>query len=1311
MQKLGKFEILGKLGQGAMGVVYKARDPFIGRLVALKTITTGLSEDPALLQRFYQEARSAGALQHPNIVTIFELGKEADTPFIAMEFLEGGSLDKILEGHPVLPLSQKLGYIVHVCRALDYAHSRKPDPVVHRDIKPGNVMVTLEGTVKVVDFGIARLGDTGKTQTGMLIGTLGYMSPQQIRGKTADARSDIWAVGVMCYEILAGQRPFLGENQAALMMNIIMQPTPSLAEAAPGTPPEVVAVVEKILRKEAEERYQTMEEVLLELEPIWKRLQQAEVSDLILNSQKLFEARDLGKAQDVLRRAILIDTANTQAKNQLEKISAEIRRSNLIPQAEGRLQKGKELLAAGQFEDATAEAEAALRLVGTFQPARELIAQVQAAAEKDRELKLAIRTTKQRLAEGAFTEAELQLTKVLAIDPNSPAALELQKQIREEKARKERQKRLSEVLHQARTLWTDLRYQECIDLLLNAQQEFPGDAEIAKLLETARQDKDEQEKQTLLTQARNFLRSQQFEATLEKLDRVLERSPSDPTAKNLRALALEGQRQQLHENKFRQELANLRAQIKAGSYVEAITEAKKLLPEFPNEPELLKLIEYAESEHAQIERKKRLDAWCEKSGQALKNGGFKEAIQAADAGLLEFPRNMDLMILLDKAKKRQEEKEKRETLEARINEVRSRINRGELTEAIDRARETLIALGPDTDITQLLHQAEVEFGHREKKKREQEGIIKQAETLVEAGKFGDATIMLSNAVEDKILPDTHARLLELKTEIIKKQAALPPPLPPPPPATPRPPAPSSSSGSPAWTAPSGDPARDYVYQQGPALPDAPATSDLESATSIFSPTAAAGSPTGATGATVQPAPPPPAPPQEKKLKGKKEKQKQRPQQAPAQIMDASATTMGASATTFDQQAPRLPNVPTPSQEAYASATVHEVAKRPPAPPAARERIETTPEPGPVPFWKQPVAIAGIGGALLVAVVAGFFLMNHGAKTQVAEVATPSVNSDAAPTNSSQGTEPALPPAKGIAGSNPASSSAGSTATPRQTQPVAAPPTGATPRSSNQAPTAPSGTQTPPAATPTAPAQPAVDYGPIIAAVQSDVSQGRWDDAESALSRLPQTQQQFGQLQGQIDAGRREDNDFNVRKNDLGTAERAKNEATLRGFRDSFNTLASQTGRHSAEARDLVARIDKDLSDLVASRQPAAAPTPAAAAPPAPVVPAEDPKIAIRATFDQLSGAFAGRDIKGVRQIWTTIPKNVADTLGKSFGSTKSFSRNFVATNILVTGDTATVSGTYTGAFSIGSGNTPSNGTFLANLKKEGNRWSVVNLTM
>src|SRR5215467_2453720 len=186
LKKLGKYELVEVVGRGAMGEVSQALDPLIGRPVALKTITRALVGNPELLERFYREARSAGALEHPNIVTIYELGQEGNTPFIAMEYLEGESLEKLIERRPALGVLEKVGFVVPVCRALDYAHKRG---VVHRDIKPANVMLTKDGKVKVVDFGISRQMNASMTQTNMFMGTLSYMSPQQIYGDRADERS------------------------------------------------------------------------------------------------------------------------------------------------------------------------------------------------------------------------------------------------------------------------------------------------------------------------------------------------------------------------------------------------------------------------------------------------------------------------------------------------------------------------------------------------------------------------------------------------------------------------------------------------------------------------------------------------------------------------------------------------------------------------------------------------------------------------------------------------------------------------------------------------------------------------------------------------------------------------------------------------------------------------------------------------------------------------------------------------------------------------------------------------------------------
>jgi serine/threonine protein kinase len=263
-QQIGRYEILEEIGRGAMGVVFKGHDPLIGRLVAVKTITAGVAENPALLDRFYREARAAGGLQHPNIVTIYELAESEGTPFIAMEYLEGESLEKIIARKPAaLPLATRLGYVLQTCRALDYAHRRG---VIHRDVKPANIVVTRDGVVKVVDFGIARLASSSQTQTGTLLGTLAYMSPEQIRGQNAGARVDIWALGVVLYELIAYQRPFTGENHGALLLSILQKEPSPIRQFFPECPVALERVVLKSLRKNDQERYQSMEELLKDLE-------------------------------------------------------------------------------------------------------------------------------------------------------------------------------------------------------------------------------------------------------------------------------------------------------------------------------------------------------------------------------------------------------------------------------------------------------------------------------------------------------------------------------------------------------------------------------------------------------------------------------------------------------------------------------------------------------------------------------------------------------------------------------------------------------------------------------------------------------------------------------------------------------------------------------------------------------------------------------------------------------------------------------------------------------------------------------------
>ena len=255
---LGRYQIEKELGKGAMGVVYLGRDPKIGRVVAIKTMALGEEFEGADLvdarERFFREAETAGRLQHQNIVTIFDAGEEHDLAYIAMEFLKGKDLvDACKQGH-LLPVPTVLSIVARVAEALAYAHRQN---VVHRDIKPANIMYELESdTVKVTDFGIARITDSSKTRTGLVLGTPSFMSPEQLSGKKVDGRSDLYSLGVMLFQMLTGVLPFRGESMAELMFKIANDEAPDIRIILTELPQSLASLVALALSKRPETRYQ-----------------------------------------------------------------------------------------------------------------------------------------------------------------------------------------------------------------------------------------------------------------------------------------------------------------------------------------------------------------------------------------------------------------------------------------------------------------------------------------------------------------------------------------------------------------------------------------------------------------------------------------------------------------------------------------------------------------------------------------------------------------------------------------------------------------------------------------------------------------------------------------------------------------------------------------------------------------------------------------------------------------------------------------------------------------------------------------------
>ncbi|MBM3660552.1 MAG: serine/threonine protein kinase, partial [Actinobacteria bacterium] len=251
----GRYRLDDRIARGGMATVWLGRDDLLGRRVAVKTLHPELSHDAALRSRFRQEAVAAAALSHPNIVATYDTGEDDETAFIVMELVEGESLRQLLDRVRVLDPPQATAIAHQVAMALDHAHKQG---VIHRDIKPANVLVPREGAVKVADFGIAKAaGGDDHTRTGTVVGTARYLSPEQVQGLPADARTDVYALGLVLYEMLAGRPAFSGDTEMATALARLTGPPPSLAATRPGIPPALAGVVEAALQPEAAHRIPT----------------------------------------------------------------------------------------------------------------------------------------------------------------------------------------------------------------------------------------------------------------------------------------------------------------------------------------------------------------------------------------------------------------------------------------------------------------------------------------------------------------------------------------------------------------------------------------------------------------------------------------------------------------------------------------------------------------------------------------------------------------------------------------------------------------------------------------------------------------------------------------------------------------------------------------------------------------------------------------------------------------------------------------------------------------------------------------------
>jgi serine/threonine protein kinase len=499
---IGRYEVERLLGEGGMGAVYLARDPFIGRKLAIKLMKAGFEGGEAH-ERFVREARSIGRLRHPNIVTIFDVGEHEGGPFIAMEFVEGQSLRGLIrEGKPDR-LAEKVTIIQGMCAGLAYAHRTG---IVHRDIKPENVMVEGDGSVKILDFGIAREQTSTLTEIGAVMGTFNYMSPEQLAGRRVDHRADVFSVGAVAYELLSRRQAFPGTIHTGLFQRITIDEPESLLTHCPDLDRGLVNIVSRCLKKNPDERYADLDAVHRDLGEVKITLSRANaptvfeprpetgggtpgtstprtpgpttrekirelrakrLADMLTDARAARDRGDLGAARNTCQEAILFEPESAEAQDLLEEIGRLEQSSTLITQAREQLDRG-----------ALTAATVLLNRIGADVKRKE-IDELRAAIERTRQqLEEAERRRKaiadglararQALAAGEFDQASAALADVAREDSGNADAASLAREVaaaREARRRAEEDARAAKLIQQAEHAFADGEHDRALQLL------------------------------------------------------------------------------------------------------------------------------------------------------------------------------------------------------------------------------------------------------------------------------------------------------------------------------------------------------------------------------------------------------------------------------------------------------------------------------------------------------------------------------------------------------------------------------------------------------------------------------------------------------------------------------------------------------------------------------------------------------------------------------------------------------------------------------------------------------------------------------
>ena len=753
LTRIGKYDIVGVLGRGGMGVVYRAIDSHLGREVAIKTLTEGIKSDSDMLARFYDEGRKTGSFKHPNIVTVFELGDDKGIPYIVMELVDGDPLDKLIGSEEKLSLVERLKIIEAVCSALGYAHRHN---VVHRDVKPANIYVQPDGRVKLLDFGIARLEekksqDLSLTRPGHIIGTVPYMAPERLRDKPLDRRSDIFAAGVVLYQLVSGELPFTGD-EVALMQRILNEPHPALSTKCKVCPPSLDAIVDRALAKSPDDRYSTADEMAADLTTTIAEIQEEQAQELLPEAKRLIEANDLLRARAALQQLLKIQSKHPEARELL----AGIQRQLSLRLREERIQQVKQqaegLLDEKEFDKSLAVLDEGLELDAGNQELIKLRQRVEKAKEKQERIREFLRQADASRREGDYQAAISAVRKALKVDKSNSKGMALVNLLTKEAQEAERRAEVKALLQAARGELSARHFKEAMDVLQKAEQVDPTNPELQLLLGDANSGLEQMRRKELVAR----LESEAFAAAgFEQLQQcarsIQEAMASMPLDSALIRLNAQVDRQiKEHENRrFVDETVQACRDLRPREALMVVQKARQRLPGEERLQELEKLLADRVKRQTVEERQ---EEYLSQAREALKSARYGDAVHILEGCQADGIATDEIRSLLEFAHHEEAEHRNETLMRARVAQAQTLIAASAYEEAIAFLDEAL-RQNDDTAL-RFLHDQALEG--RESLKKQVEAALANASRLARDGKHAEAIQFL------EALPPTVRRSLRVQ---------------------------------------------------------------------------------------------------------------------------------------------------------------------------------------------------------------------------------------------------------------------------------------------------------------------------------------------------------------------------------------------------------------------------------------------------------------------------------------------------------------------------------------------------------------------